>query len=142
MTSNQSFSMQTTSFTDENPMSWAVLNEAPYFDAYAGGEWVCGANKAWGVVTPDNPLNSHFCTSCPPCKSDRFQTRMMVRDAGPPCCTTESYDYGTGLWPYQFAGGSTCPNGPDLPLFQDLYEVKKRPKSDMPLAPIYNPYLL
>jgi|LakMenE01Jun11ns_1017448.scaffolds.fasta_scaffold9959461_6 hypothetical protein len=140
MSSNQSFSMQTTSFTDENPMSWSVLNELPYFDQYAGGEWVCGANKAWGVMSAENP--DRLCTSCPPCTTDRFQTRMMVRDEGPPCCTAESYEYNTGKWPYQFAGGSTCPNGPDLPLYQDLYQVKKRAVQDMPLVPIYNPYLL
>ena len=143
MASNQSFSMQTTSFSDENPMAWATLNEQPYFDAYAGGQWTCGGENAWGVVTSDNPSSQNrFCTSCPPCKVDRFATRMMVRDAGPPCCTTESYEYNTGMWPFEFAGGSTCPNGPDLPLFQDLYTMKKRPKSDFPLAPIYDPYLL
>jgi hypothetical protein len=142
MSSNQSFSMQTTSFSDENPMAWATLNEAPYYDAYAGGQWACGATQAWGVATTTNPPSNQFCTSCPSCKSDRFQTRMMVRDSGPPCCTTESYTYNTSAWPYQFAGGSTCPNGPDLPLFQDLYAVKKRSLSDVPLAPIYDPYVL
>jgi hypothetical protein len=134
--------METTSFSTENPMSWASLNEMPFQDRYAGGEWVCGANTAWGVLKSDHPPNSHFCTACPACKVDRFQTRMMIRDAGPPCCTTESYDYNTGKWPYEFAGGSTCPNGPDLPLYQDLYAVKKRPRYDLPLEPIYNPYLL
>jgi hypothetical protein len=65
----------------------------------------------------------------------------MIRDSGPPCCTTEAYGYKNG-WPYQFAGGSQCPNGPDLPLFQDLYAVKERPMYTVPIEPIFNPYLL
>lgn len=142
MTTQQSYSTQAPSFGDSNPMAWAVLHEMPYQDRYAGGEWVCAGNKAWGALNSNVPLNSHYCTACPPCKADRFQTRMMVRDAGPPCCTTESYEYGTGHWPYQFAGGVTCPNGPDLPLFQDLYAVKKRPYYQLPVAPIYDPYTL
>lgn len=142
MSSSQSYSLEVSNFTDENPMGWALLSEMPYMDRDASGSWVCGANKAWGVLKSNNPSSSHYCTSCPPCKADRFQTRLMARDAGPPCCTTESYDYGTGAWPYEFAGGSTCPQGPDLPLYQDLYYIKKRPMHDLPLALSYNPYLL
>lgn len=137
----QSYGMQAPAFGAETPTAWAVLNDMPFQDPYAGGAWVCGANKAWGILKSDVPLTDHFCTSCPPCKVDRFQTRLMVRDSGPPCCTTESYGYKNG-WPYQFAGGSVCPNGPDLPLFQDLYAVKKRPTYAVPIEPIYNPYLL
>jgi hypothetical protein len=142
MVSYQNYGMQSAAFGDPNPMSWAVLQEMPFQDRYAGGEWVCGANTSWGTLKSDVPPDSHYCTSCPPCKVDRFQTRLMVRDAGPPCCTTESYEYNTGAWPYQFAGGSVCPNGPDLPLFQDLYAIKKRPQYQMPVEPIYDPYVL
>lgn len=134
-------SMQSPAFSDPEPMGWASLDEQPYMDGYAGGAWVCGANKAWGIMQAGNPSNSHYCTSCPPCEVDRFQTQLMVRDANPPCCTTESYQYGTN-WPYEFAGGSTCPKGPELPLFQDLYHVRNYPAQDIPIATPFNPWYL
>jgi hypothetical protein len=134
--------MQTSSFTDPNPMSWSVLSEMPFQDRDAGGQWSCGSSKAWGVLQAGNPNFSHFCTSCPSCKSDRFQTRLMVRDAGPPCGATEQYGYGTGAWPYQFAGGSTCPMSEQVPLFQDLYAVKTRPLAEIPIKAPFNPFTL
>jgi len=134
-------SMQSPAFSDPTPMSWAALNEEPFMDGYAGGAWVCGANKAWGFMQAGDPSRSHYCTSCPTCTADRFQTRMMTRDAGPPCCTTESYQYGTS-WPYEFAGGSTCPKGESLPLFQELYNVRSYPAQDIPIQTPYNPYYI
>ncbi len=142
MTSPQSYNMQTPSFTNPNPSSWATLSEQPFQDRDAGGQWSCGASTSWGALQAGNPQFSQFCTSCPPCESDRFQTRLMIRDAGPPAATTERYGYGTGTWPYQFAGGATCPRNPIEPMFQELYKVKNRPLHDIPISVPFNPSVL
>ncbi len=135
---SNTMSMQSPSFGGSQPMSWAALDEQPFMDGYAGGQWVCGANRAWGYMEAGQ---DQYCTSCPPCVGNRFQTRLAIRDAGPSCCTTETYSYGTS-WPYEFAGGSNCPRGPEEPQFQELTEVRHYPRQDIPIKMPFNPFYL
>jgi hypothetical protein len=133
--------MQSPTFSDSTPVAWAQLDEHPFMDGNAGGAWACGANTQWGYAQKSDAPDQHYCTSCPPCTTQRFQTRLMVRDAGPPCCTTETYSYGT-TWPYEFAGGSTCPDTKSPPLFQELYNVRNYAPGDARLNTPYNPFVL
>lgn len=138
-----STTMQSATFGDPTPMSWSVLEEQPFMDSNAGGQWACGANTAWGVMESGDQLTSRACTSCPPCTVDRSATRVMVRDGGAPCCNTESYNYDSNQsWPYAFAGYSTCPKAQDSPLWQELYYVRNYAKNDIPISVPFNPYTL
>ena len=135
--------MQSASFSDPNPMSWSLLEEQPFMDGNAGGTWACGAGQAWGIMQSGDDLRSRACTSCPPCTIDRSPTRTMIRDSGPPCCTTEEYGYGSSKsWPYAFASNTTCPKPETSPLWQELYYVRNYATEDIPITVPFNPYLL
>lgn len=132
-------SMEAASFSNDTPMSWSMLSEMPFQDRNGGGRWECQGNKSWGVMQQGA---NNSCSACPPCKVDRFPTRLMLRDNGIPCSTPDCRSYQTN-WPWQFQYGSNMPNAShDYPLWQDLLEVKRRSSYDYPLAPIFNPFTL
>ena len=121
-----------------NGFTWAALEEQPFMDGYGGGAWVCGATRGWGYPEKGN-VN---CTSCPPCVVDRFQTQLDARDDGLMCSTTEMNGGYSNTWPYQFVSNSGRPMGPEVPLFQELYNVRRYAPQDVPVQTPHNPWML
>ena len=124
-----------------NNFTWAALEEQPFMDGYGGGAWVCGATRGWGFPEEAGAT----CTSCPPCVVDRFQTQLNARDGGLMCSTSEFDGKSNGYennWPYQFVGNIGRPMGPEVPLFQELYNVRRYLPQDIPIQTPYNPWML
>ena len=136
-------SMQSATFGASTPMGWAILEEQPFMDENAGGRWTCGSGKAWGVMETGDDLGNRSCTACPPCTVDRAATRTMIRDGGMPCCNSEKPEGYKCSWPYQFAGNSTCPDGgPEQPMWQELYHVRRYAPQSIPISVPFNPFWL
>lgn len=114
--------------------TWAALEEQPFLDSDAGGQWICGATQGWGAPFPSDSVTARQCTSCPPCIRKGHQCGIM-------CTTSENNGY-ANAWPYQFAAGSGRPMGPEVPLFQELYHVRRYLPMDVPIQTPYLPALL
>ena len=135
------------------PVSWATLDSETFHDGKAAC-MPCTINPnppapgvGLGSIAAPPPLPGMApCVACP--SNATFPQRLNVRDEGPPCCTTESYSYNKGAWPWQYGGMSLgesealTPSTTAPQLWQDLYTVKDRRATGFALSPIFNPYVL
>ena len=139
------------------PTSWAVLSTDPFQDPRADClQCQPFKNPSNGAAAPQYgdvaaPPPGPGVRPCPQCPAlPTFPQRLIARDLGPPCCTTETYRYNTGKWPWQYGSFTAgvinsveTPSPPNPPeLFQDLYAVKNRARSGFKYDPIFNPYVL
>ncbi len=127
------------------PISWATLESNPFLDPRSTC-LPCTSPQNPPAPMPDTPApppnpGQAPCHACPP--NATFAQRLIVRDTGPPCCTTETYGYNTTTWPWSWGGEATTPSPEMTPeLWQDLYVVKNRAVTGFDYAPIFNPYVL
>lgn len=127
--------------------SWATLDSGsdPFRDAQSTC-LPCVAPTSPPAPMPGTPAppprpGQPPCSQCP--TNPTFAQRLVARDSGPPCCTTETYEYGANPWPWAWGGNTTTPSPEMAPeLWQDLYVVKNRAQTGFDYAPIFNPYVL
>lgn len=126
-------------------VSWAKMSADPYNRDPSAKCLPCQtpayAPPTYGTPAPPPALGQAPCVACPP--DATFNQRRNTRDAGPPCCVTETYGYGTTTWPWQssdLSSVSSAKMGPRL--WEDLYAVKDRARTGFAFSPVFNPYVL
>ena len=126
------------------PVSYSVIDANPYQRDPTAECLPCKSHPRTGSRGTPAPPPAHGqapCAACP--AAPTWSGRRQVRDAGPPCSTTEAYRHAP--WPRSWGGSASTPDvsptsAPEL--WQDLYMVKNRSVTGFPLNPTFNPFVL
>lgn len=128
---------------DDVAISWATMQSDPYRRDPTSKCLPCQTRHAAptpGTPAPPPAFGKPPCVACP--AASTFAERKNMRDAGPPCCVTETYEQ-TRQWPWMWGGGAVTPNVEGTPeLWQEQYAVKNRAKTGFGLSPTFNPHVL
>lgn len=123
------------------PVSWSIMDSDPYNRDPTQACLPCKSISrppTHGTPAPPPAPGQAPCLACP--ANNTYAQRLITRDAGPPCCITETY--GHTAWPWQWGGNVNTPDGDSPELWQDHYVVKDRTATGFDLTPSFNPYVL